>query len=130
VRDVLAVQDLLRAFERVYENQSQTAGQIYNVGGGAQNAVSLLEVLDSIQKLLHKRVSYRFRPSRPGDQHLYISDFSKLHRHVGWSPQIDVQQIIENIREWWNQNQALFAPKILSMPVSQPPREVVPEIAS
>ena len=130
VRDVLAVQDLLRAFESVYANRDATAGQVYNVGGGAQNAVSLLEVLDSIQNLLHKRVSYRFRPARPGDQQVYISDFTKLRQQVGWTPQISVQQTIENIRDWWKQNQSLFAPRVIPMPVNQPPSEVVPEVAS
>ena len=130
VRDVLAVQDLLRAFESVYANRDATAGQVYNVGGGAQNAVSLLEVVDSIQNLLHKRVSYRFRPARPGDQQVYISDFTKLRQQVGWTPQISVQQTIENIRDWWKQNQSLFAPRVIPMPVNQPPSEVVPEVAS
>jgi CDP-paratose 2-epimerase len=130
VRDVLAVEDLLRAFQAVYESRSTTAGNVYNVGGGTGNAVSLLEVLDAIETLLHKRIRYRFCANRPGDQYIYISDFSKLNHDVGWSPQIGVQQTIENILKWWKQNQAVFAPKVLSMPLSQSPHEVAPEIAS
>jgi CDP-paratose 2-epimerase len=130
VRDVLAVQDLLRAFEAAYENRATTAGNIYNVGGGLQNAVSLLQVLDSIHHLLHKRPRLRFCPGRPGDQPVYISDFSKLQEHVGWSPEISVQQTILNIRDWWLKNQEAFAPRVLPMPIAPPQCEVAPEIAS
>ncbi|GAC1430548.1 MAG: GDP-mannose 4,6-dehydratase [Terriglobales bacterium] len=128
VRDVLAVQDLLRAFEAVYRNREITAGQIYNVGGGVNNAISLLELIDAIEMLLHKRTRHSFRPSRPGDQLVYISDFTKLQRHVGWSPCVPVRQIIEDIGDWWKQNRALFAPSVLSMPpVSESACDVVPE---
>jgi len=130
VRDVLAVQDLIRAFEAVYQQRNTTAGEIYNVGGGARNAVSLLEVIDYIKTLLHKQVSFRFHPSRPGDQQIYVSNFSKLRQDVGWTPEIRVQQTIENICEWWRHNQALFATRVLSMPLKEPSSEVAPEAAS
>jgi CDP-paratose 2-epimerase len=130
VRDVLAVQDLVRAFEAAYQNRQTTGGEIYNVGGGADNTISLLELIDRIEKLFHKRVRHRFRPSRPGDQPVYISDFSKLQQHVGWSPRITVQETIENIYEWWKQNRSLLAPVVLPMPMRKPPVEVIPEIAS
>src|SRR5207245_11176182 len=45
VRDVLSVSDLMRAFEKVRTQIERTAGQIYNSGGGIQNASSLLVVL-------------------------------------------------------------------------------------
>jgi CDP-paratose 2-epimerase len=130
VRDVLAVQDLVRAFEAAYQNRESTAGQIYNVGGGANNTISLLELIDRIEKLFHKRVRYRYRPSRPGDQPVYISNFSKLQQHVGWSPRITVQETIENIYGWWKQNRSLLAPAVVPMPLRKPPVEVIPEIAS
>jgi CDP-paratose 2-epimerase len=130
VRDVLAVHDLLRAFEAVYERRETTAGQIYNVGGGAENAISLLGLLESIEKLLRKRVSYRFRPSRPGDQPIYITDFSKLREHVGWSPRTAVQQTIESIRDWWKQNKQLFAPVLAPVSSGRPTVEMLPEAVS
>src|SRR4051795_7788603 len=68
VRDVLAVQDLLRAFAAAYENRETTAGQVYNIGGGPNNATSLLELINAIERSLHVRLKYNFRPARPGDQ--------------------------------------------------------------
>jgi CDP-paratose 2-epimerase len=130
VRDVLAVQDLLRAFAAVYENREKTAGQIYNVGGGAGNTVSLLELLQVIERMLHKQVNYRFFPARPGDQPIYITDFGKLQQHVGWSPRISVQQNIKNIREWWEGNQEYFAPAVFPLRPAKTPLEILGEVAS
>src|SRR5579884_487976 len=45
VRDVLCVDDLVRAFEAVREHLPTTAGQVYNVGGGPENTTSLLELI-------------------------------------------------------------------------------------
>src|SRR5581483_111061 len=68
VRDVLAVQDLLRAFDAAQENRRTTAGQVYNIGGGTGNAISLLELLSAVESLLRVRVRYKFSSVRPGDQ--------------------------------------------------------------
>ncbi len=130
VRDVLAVQDLVRAFEAASERQETTAGQIYNVGGGADNAISLLELIERIEKLLHKRVTYRFCESRPGDQSIYLTDFTKLRQHIGWSPRISVPQTIENIRDWWKHNQQLFAPARFSLHAGKSMVEMLPGVAS
>src|SRR5205085_1895143 len=113
VRDVLAVQDLIQAFEAAYRHKETTGGQIYNIGGGAENTISLLELIQYIEKLFGKHVSYRFRPARPGDQPVYISDFSKLRQHVGWSPQISVPETIGNIYDWWKQNRRLLIPSVV-----------------
>ena len=130
VRDVLAVQDLVRAFEAVHERQEATAGQIYNVGGGLDHTISLLELIERIEKLLHKRVSYRFHEGRPGDQSIYVTDFTKLRQHVGWSPRISLQQTIENIHNWWRHNQQLFAPATFSRDAGKSMVEMLPGVAS
>ena len=130
VRDVLAVQDLVRAFEAAYERQETTAGQIYNVGGGADNTISLLELIERIEKLLHKRVSYQFRESRPGDQSIYVTDFTKLRQHVGWSPRISVPQTIGNINDWWRHNHQLFAPARFSRAAGKSMVEMLPGVAT
>jgi len=130
VRDVLAVQDLLHAFEAAHRYRETTGGQVYNIGGGLQNTISLLELIATIEKLFGKRVSYRFRPSRPGDQPVYISDFSKLQQHVGWSPRLSVHETVENIYAWWKQNRSLLIPAVVSMPVREPSVAAMPEIAS
>jgi CDP-paratose 2-epimerase len=130
VRDVLAVHDLLRAFAAAYEHRKLTAGQVYNIGGGAANAISLLELLNGIETALKVRVQYRFRSARPGDQPIYITDFAKFSRHTDWTPERNVTQTVDDICEWYNRNRALFVATPFAVPASKLPAEALGGIAS
>ena len=130
VRDVLAVEDLLHAFEAVRANQAKTAGEVYNVGGGTDNAISLLELIDEIEKQTGCRLEYRLHKTRPGDQPLYVTDFSKLQQHVGWQPRKNVREILINLHHWWKQNADFFQPPTIATPVPLPQFAHAPEIAS
>jgi CDP-paratose 2-epimerase len=104
VRDVLCVDDLVQAFEAARAHQDLTGGQIYNVGGGPLNTISLLELLGELEKVLGFRVAYMHDDARPGDQLVYITDHGKLRRDTGWHPQVSVRETIVRIRNWWEQN--------------------------
>jgi CDP-paratose 2-epimerase len=129
VRDVLCVDDLVRAFEAVRAETSKTAGQIYNVGGGAENSVSLLEIIDEIEKLTGRRLRYEMERARPGDQLFYVTDFSKLRQNVGWTPKLNVRQTLKRMHAWWKQNRELF-PSTAPVQVPASGFERVPEAAS
>src|SRR5215813_5841140 len=109
VRDVLCVHDLVQAFEAARRNLPATAGEVYNVGGGAPNAVSLLELIDRIEQLTGHRLQYEREPARPGDQLVYITDFSKLCRHTGWRPETGVGKTLELLQQFWKANQGMLA---------------------
>ncbi len=110
VRDVLCVHDLLRAFEAARERQSITAGQIYNLGGGPDNTTSLLELIEQIEDLTGRRVQYDADRRRPGDQSIYVTDFSKFQRDTGWRPNYSVRETVGEIYRWWRANRELIAP--------------------
>ena len=110
VRDVLCVDDLVRAFAAVRENLPVTAGQIYNVGGGPANTISLIELMALIEDITGARVEYDTADRRPGDQLVYVTDCSKLRRDTGWEPRLGVRQTVERIYEWWKRNRDLFEP--------------------
>jgi CDP-paratose 2-epimerase len=112
VRDVLCVDDLVRAFESVREHRARTAGQIYNVGGGPANTTSLLELMGEIEALTGRRVPYQTDERRPGDQLVYITDCNKIRRDTGWEPRLTVRQTLERIYDWWKRNQDLFVPAV------------------
>ena len=86
VRDILYVEDLLCAFEAAYANREHTAGQIYNIGGGQENTISLLELMDRMEELTGARTSYNFGDKRAGDQLIYVTDHGKFSRYTGWQP--------------------------------------------
>lgn len=110
VRDVLYVGDLIQAIETARECLDRTAGQIYNIGGGPENTISLLELIDEIRFLTGERLRYVHDQRRPGDQLIYITDFTKFTRHTGWKPRTNVRQTVEHIYRWWKSNRELFVP--------------------
>lgn len=130
IRDVLCVEDLLRAFDAVRVNQQNTAGQIYNVGGGPENTVSLLELMEEIQRLTGCKLEYETCPMRPGDQLVYVTDFSKLRRDTGWQPQVNLRETLERMYGWWRRNRELFAavPALDRVPSGQ--LQQAPEVAA
>jgi len=130
VRDVLAVRDLVRAFAAAQAHQKATAGQVYNIGGGPGNTVSLLELVKAMERALHVHVRYRFRPARPGDQPVYITDFTKFREHTGWMAERTVLQTVHDICDWYQENQALFVATPFGVPAGKLPAETVREIAS
>jgi CDP-paratose 2-epimerase len=116
VRDVLCVHDLLQAFEATRRNLPATAGQVYNVGGGAANSVSLLELIDMIEQLTGCRLQYATEPGRPGDQLVYVTDSSKLYRHTGWRPETGAGKTLELLRQFWEVNQGFLAQRPPAVP--------------
>lgn len=112
VRDVLCVHDLVRAFEAVRLNLDVTQGQIYNVGGGFENSTSLLELIDAIEDLTGNRLQYVMDECRPGDQLLYVTDYSKIRHDTGWKPQINVRETLELLHRFWNENRGIVTARI------------------
>jgi CDP-paratose 2-epimerase len=109
VRDVLYVEDLLRAFEAVREHRDQTAGEIFNVGGGEANSVSLLELIEQIRDLTGEGIDFERDRLRAGDQLYYVSDYSKLNRMTGWKPEVNVRDALERMLAWYRKNRELIA---------------------
>jgi CDP-paratose 2-epimerase len=130
VRDVLCVEDLMNAFDAVRKNLATTAGEVYNVGGGPENSVSLLELIEQIEKLTGRRLRYQCEPPRPGDQLLYITDFSKLKQHAGWQPRMTVRQTLLAIHDWWKDYSESLQPAPRAVPVPAAALEHVPGVAS
>lgn len=114
VRDVLDVEDLLHAFEAARLHQQNTEGQIYNIGGGQANAITLLELIDEIEVLTGRRLEYELAERRLGDQFIYVTDFSKLRRDTGWQPEVSARHAVEHIYQWWKANRDLFPEEVES----------------
>ncbi|MFB3916392.1 MAG: GDP-mannose 4,6-dehydratase [Terriglobales bacterium] len=125
VRDVLCVHDLLRVFELTSARRHATAGNVYNVGGGPENTISLLELVELIEKLTGRKLQYQLDEPRPGDQLIYVSDHHKLRQHTGWRPEFTVQQTVETIYAWWKENRRVLAP-VTVMPARIPAHALQP----
>lgn len=100
VRDVLFVEDLINAYDLAIGRIKLAAGQIYNVGGGPKFTLSLLELLDLLEKKLGKKIPFAFSDWRPGDQPVYISNIAKIKKHLNWQPQVNVQEGTSKMIDW------------------------------
>jgi CDP-paratose 2-epimerase len=100
VRDILHVTDLVDAFLLAQQHMATEAGQAFNIGGGPDNTVSLLELLDFIDDLLGRKPDMEFDAWRPGDQRYYVSDTTKFRERTGWRPQIGVREGLEQLARW------------------------------
>jgi len=106
VRDVLYIEDLIDAFDRFLG--SKLKHEIFNIGGGPENILSLLELLEFLKELTGKEARVSFADWRPADQRIYVSDVSKAKRILNWSPKIGVVDGIKRLARWVSANIALF----------------------
>ena len=109
VRDVLHVYDLIDAMMAARNAVEHTRGNVFNVGGGISRAISVLELLQEIERRVGKPPRCRFREVRPGDQPLYISDTAKLQSLTGWSPARSLGATLDAIHNFWLQNRESIA---------------------
>lgn len=100
VRDILYVGDLLKAFMLAWKDINSISGQVFNIGGGVGNAISLIELLNLIE-IKHKlKIDLAFGMPRTGDQVYYVSNTDKFQDAVGWRPAVPIQEGLENIFNW------------------------------
>ncbi len=101
VRDVLFIDDLVRAFRLARENINITAGQVYNIGGGAANAIAIWTELGPLLHELHGSLPpITYDEWRPGDQPIYVSNSAKAARDFGWQPTIGVREGVSHLYDW------------------------------
>jgi CDP-paratose 2-epimerase len=100
VRDALFVSDAVEAWLAVLQHIDVARGRIFNLGGGAANSISLLELINLIERLTERQVRHGFSDWRPGDQPWYVTDISALSSAVGWAPRTNLQHGLALLREW------------------------------
>jgi CDP-paratose 2-epimerase len=100
VRDVLFVDDLVDALLLAQEHMPRIAGEAFNIGGGPDNTVSLLELLDLIRELNAGECMIRFEPWRAADQRYYVSNTAKFRKATGWEPSVNVREGVRRLYQW------------------------------
>ena len=109
VRDVLFVDDLVDAYDAAAANIDVTAGQVYNIGGGPSNVMSLLDLLGHLERRLGRRIPFARSDWRPGDQRVFVSDVRKAEKDFGWKPRVEWPVGLDRLYEWVEANKPLFA---------------------
>lgn len=101
VRDILYIDDLIDFYECLLKTDIN--GDIYNIGGGLNNSLSILELIKLLEKKLNKKVDLTFSDERPGDQKIFISDNTKAEK-LGWKPKVDINRGLDKLIAYLKEN--------------------------
>jgi CDP-paratose 2-epimerase len=100
VRDLLHVSDAVNAYIGAYEHIAEARGQAFNIGGGLDNSMSLLELLLFLEERLGIQLKYTHLPWRQSDQKFFVADNGKAERLIQWTPKKSKQHGIEDTIHW------------------------------
>jgi CDP-paratose 2-epimerase len=109
VRDGLFVEDLVDALLLAQRNIDRISGQAFNIGGGANNTISLLELLDLIAELHGARPGVAFQDWRTGDQRYYVSNTAKFSAATGWVQSVGIEEGVRRLFTWLAEARAVVS---------------------
>ena len=109
IRDLLYVFDLLDGYDAVIQNIERVKGEIFNLGGGSENTMSIwTEFGPRLEKLLGRPIPVSHGDWRPGDQKVFVADTRKAQQMLGWKPKYSVEQGVKQLFDWVSENKTLF----------------------
>lgn len=110
VRDLLYIDDLLNAFDAAFMRPDRSAGQIYNMGGGIENSISIWKEFKPIveEALGYEAPEPEYAEERPGDQPIFVADTTRAADELGWEPGVGTWEGIAKLTDWVKANRDLF----------------------
>ena len=104
---MLHVRDVCTAFDRLFKLADVYKGELFNLGGGVRNAVSLVEALGLIADELGVKPKIVYGDWRPQDNKVYVSNIERLLRFQ-WHPTVSIQDGIKNMCKWVQSEEAVL----------------------
>lgn len=108
IRDILFVEDLIRAYEAAINDQDAANGQAFNMGGGPENTLSLLELVAHLRETLDIEIPLLWGDWRPGDQRVFVCNIDKAKSLLHWQPQVSVHEGLKRLTTWIDENRTAF----------------------
>ena len=100
VRDVLFADDLINCYFSAIQNIDNIKGEVFNIGGGFSNSLSLLELFSILENKMGIQMKYENLPWRISDQKVFIADIMKANKELQWSPSISSNDGIGKMIDW------------------------------
>jgi CDP-paratose 2-epimerase len=119
IRDALWVEDLIHLYLLAADRIDAVHGQVFNTGGGPDNTLSILELVDWLERVLDRPLNVSFADSRPADQRVFIADVTKVKNLLGWEPTVSVDEGLNKMLGWVEAHRELFALPTTSMATRQ-----------
>ena len=104
VRDLLYIDDVVRAFDLAAKNIDRVRGQAINLGGGKENVASLLETIAYLESLTNIKMHLTFKDWRPGDNKCYYTNCAKAKELMSWTPTVPWKEGVSKTLDWVKSN--------------------------
>lgn len=103
VRDVLHANDIKTLYLSAVNNIEKARGQAFNVGGGAINSLSLLELFGLLNEISDVDLKFTKLPVRESDQRVFVADITKAEKILGWRPVVTSRAGVTQMVDWVSQ---------------------------
>jgi len=111
VRDFLHIQDLFELIDYQLNHFEELNGQTFNAGGGRNISTSLQELTKICEEITGNKINiHPVKENRSGDIRIYLTDNSKVTQYCGWSPQLNIKDIMTDIYDWIRQHEPTLKP--------------------
>ena len=100
VRDVLYISDIIYAMDLMLKNIETVKGEAFNISGGPENTLSVLELLDLLEELTGNKEKSVINPMRQADKVVMYLDISKADSMLGWKPQVTKNDGVQMLLDW------------------------------
>lgn len=100
VRDVLHADDVIALYFNAVENIEMIKGKAFNIGGGINYSLSLIELFNMLEDILDLKMVYKRLPARESDQLVFVSSSQSIEDLIGWNAKISPSEGIERMLEW------------------------------
>ena len=107
-RDLLWVDDLVRVYASLYDNATKVAGKIFNIGGGVENIMSILELVSTLENSGVMKQKPNFLDWRLGDQKIFACDISSIFSEIGWKPTVYPKEGVAKLIDWATANKEML----------------------
>lgn len=100
VRDVLHVDDAVKLYASCIDLAETLKGNVFNIGGGMKNSLSLLELFSMLELQLGVKMTYRQLPPRESDQKVFVANINKISNLTGWTPLVSKEMGVAKMLAW------------------------------
>jgi CDP-paratose 2-epimerase len=100
VRDALHAEDLVSAYMAASAHLDGISGSIFNLGGGQNNSMSLVELFAKLEALTGNTMRYDKLPLRQGDQLVFVADVTLAQELLGWEPKVSADEGLARMIDW------------------------------
>ena len=95
---------MINLYYTALNNSHKVSGKVYNIGGGMEQSLSLLELFALLNNMLNIELKYDKLPFRISDQKVFVANISKINNDINWQPKVTSYNGIEEMISWLGNN--------------------------